>query len=480
MKKNSSAGWIVSGILLVLVLVLLFAKMDYKMDKKMENDIEYEIKVQRATQAAIWMFTAVAAQDIPWAIRRDLNGKPGQVVALTQPMTSQHGFLTANDVTPYNTGGLYNVKEDPLVIDFPAATERVNMFGSIINAWQRPIADVGEKGADKGEGGKYLIIPPEYKGEIPEGYLVVQSDTNKVHYAFRPVATPLGTTEEAAEHSRKLKVYRLSQADNPPEMEFIDPTGRDWFSQPIYDITYWEDVHRVIQDEVVQEKDKALMHMLKQLEIEDGKPFNPSPETEKALLEGLDLAWEYLQNYFITKGTRTLWEGINWGTFNWPEGQVEAGFTWTTDTELLIDQRVGVYYFVATYIPKNLGGSTFYITGLRDSDGNLFDGTSTYKLNVPADTPAEDFWSVIVYSMKTKGFVYGAPRVGISDKIDGDELIYNDDGSVDIYFGPNPPAGYERNTIPTGEPFFLLFRLYGPGPTFLDGSWKFEDLEKVS
>ncbi|MBW2998704.1 DUF1254 domain-containing protein, partial [Candidatus Woesearchaeota archaeon] len=196
------------------------------------NDIEYEIKVQRATQAAIWTLTAVAAQDIPWAIQRDLGGKPDQVVALTEPMSSQHGFLTANDVTPYNTGGLFYIKDDPLVIDFPAATEKVNMFGSIVNAWQVPIADVGAKGADRGEGGKYLILPPDYKGDIPKGYLIIQSDTNRVHYAFRPVATPLGTTEEAAQHSRKLKVYRLSQADNPPEMDFIDATGKDWFTQP--------------------------------------------------------------------------------------------------------------------------------------------------------------------------------------------------------------------------------------------------------
>ena len=99
-------------------------------------------------------------------------------------------------------------------------------------------------------------------------------------------------------------------------------------------------------------------------------------------------------------------------------------------------------------------------------------------MRVPKDTPAKDFWSIIVYSMKTKGFVEGAPRVGISSK-DLGKMKVNADGSADVYFAPKAPAGLESNWIPTGEDFFLIFRLYGPGKPLFDRSWTLDDVEKV-
>jgi hypothetical protein len=115
----------------------------------------------------------------------------------------------------------------------------------------------------------------------------------------------------------------------------------------------------------------------------------------------------------------------------------------------------------------------------NDADGALFSGDDIYKLNVPADTPAKDFWSVIVYSMKTKGFVEDVGRVGLSSQV-MDFMKKNSDGSVDVYFAPNPPAGLESNWIPTGEDFFLLFRLYGPDKPLFEKTWTLGDVEKVN
>ena len=105
-------------------------------------------------------------------------------------------------------------------------------------------------------------------------------------------------------------------------------------------------------------------------------------------------------------------------------------------------------------------------------------GTDTYKLNVPADTPAKDFWSVIVYSMKTKGFMEGVERVGLSSQVI-DTMTKNDDGSVDVYFAPKAPKGMESNWIPTGEDFFLLFRLYGPTEALFNKTFVLNDVELV-
>ena len=105
-------------------------------------------------------------------------------------------------------------------------------------------------------------------------------------------------------------------------------------------------------------------------------------------------------------------------------------------------------------------------------------GKDNYKLNVPDDTPANDFWSVIVYSMKTKGFVLNAETVGLAST-GLDKMKTNQDGSVDVFFAPQAPKGMESNWIPTGEDFFLLFRLYGPDESLFEKTWTLEDVEKV-
>jgi hypothetical protein len=74
----------------------------------------------------------------------------------------------------------------------------------------------------------------------------------------------------------------------------------------------------------------------------------------------------------------------------------------------------GETYFWITYLPKKLGGGTLYLTGLSDKDDALLNGKDSYKRTAPAGTPAEDFWPVIVYSMKSKGFGEGVDRVGLS------------------------------------------------------------------
>jgi len=238
-------------------------------------------------------------------------------------------------------------------------------------------------------------------------------------------------------------------------------------------------MNTVVQREPVLERDKAMMALLASLGIEKGREFAPDPATEKALLEGLQRAYAWMQDYFIHRSTVPWWDDRQWQVWNFAEGQPEAGFPYVTDDRVLIDERAGGSYFWITYLPKKLGGGTFYLTGLRDSDGNLLNGEDTYRLNVPADTPAKDFWSVIVYSMKTKGFVEDVERVGLSSQV-MDTMELNPDGSVDVYFAPKAPEGREANWIPTWEDFFLLFRLYGPDKPLFDKSWILADIEKVN
>jgi hypothetical protein len=203
------------------------------------------------------------------------------------------------------------------------------------------------------------------------------------------------------------------------------------------------------------------------------------------MYEGILLAYASMQNDFTTTGESMgpLWTDENgnlesqWLAWLFAEGQPQAGFPHETETEVLVDDRAAKYFYI-TYLPRYLGGGTFYLTGLRDSNGDMYDGQSTYRLNVPKDTPAKDFWSVIVYSMETKNFVRDVERVGLSSR-NADTMQVNADGSYDVYFAPAAPKGKESNWIPTGEDFFLLFRLYGPESKDFYKTWMLGDLEKV-
>ena len=442
-------------------------------------DIDYKIMVQRATQAAIWGMPAAGMIDFEKATKRDLGGDVNDVVYVSKPFASRHGFLTANDVTPYAWGSL-STEKGPLVVVVPPANDKVGYFGTIVDAWDVPLIDVGTTGFDKGKGAKYLILPPGHKGETPKGYVPVRSETCNLGFSFRPVMKNGATFTDTTSYAKQLKIYHLADAANPPPTKHIDAFPSKYGSLPTYDMSFFQDIYDVISREPIKPQDKAMMAILAGIGIEKGKPFKPSLDQKRAMEEGINLAYASMQSYFTTEGKAMLpwWKDKKWYMWDFAEGQAKAGFPYVNDKQVLIDERAGGSYFWITYLPKNLGGGTFYLTGLRDSNGDMYDAKSTYKLRVPKDTPAKDFWSVIVYSMETKGFVAGSERVGISSR-DKDTLKFNDDGSVDIYFAPKAPKGQETNWIPTGEDFFLLFRLYGPDKPLFEQTWTLDDIEKV-
>jgi hypothetical protein len=455
------------------------------------EDIEYKIMVQRATQTAIWAMPAAGMVDFIKATRRDLGGDINDVVFLDRPFDSRHGFLTPNDVTAYAWGSMTS-EPGPIVVEVPAATDKVSYFGTIVSAWDVPIEDVGPAGADKGRGGKYLLLPPGYDGERSkqdlekEGYLVYETDTYQYGFSFRPRLYNGATDADAAEYAKTIKIYYLAEENNPPPTRYLAASEVPYDSLPYYNFSFFEDINDYLQNNPVRPQDKVMVSLLRDLGIEKGKTFNPTERQRKAMHEGLELAYAAMQNYFTTPGKSTipLWQDdkgklkSQWLVWNFAPGQAQAGFPYETENEVLVDNRAGGSYFWITYLPRYLGGGTFYLTGLRDSEGRNYDPQATYKLNVPKDTPAKDFWSVIVYDMETKAFIRNVDRVGLSSR-NTDSMQVNNDGSYDIYFGPEAPPNRESNWIPTGKPFFLLFRLYGPESKDFYKTWSLGDLYRV-
>ena len=479
MRLNQTSIRIVTVALLWL-LTLTCSAVELPVEESPDLDIGHTIALQRATQIAIWGLPAVSIHSFLTSMRRDIQADYGDIIYFSEPMESRHGFLTPNNQVPYVILAL-TTKNGPVVIDVPPASEKAFFFGSLLDAWQLPVVDIGPAGDNTGKGGKYLFLPPGFDGPVPEGYLTYRPSTFNLYLGLRPIAANNSSLEEVVAYSKQLKSYPLALAGNIPENRYIDAYPQTWNTQPSFDLSYFQAFAEVINDEPVQLRDLAIMGMLETIGIEKGQPFNPDTATQAILRAALELAYAHMQSTFTTPGNALVpyWKDLQWQLFNFPKEQVAAGVPFVTEEALLLDARSGGAYFWVTFIPKKLGGGTFYLTALRDHEANLFDGDSRYRLRIPKDIPVRDFWSVIVYSMKTKGFINGADKIGFSSQ-DEEELQYNDDGSVDIYFGGTAPEGLMFNWLPTGEDFFLLFRLYGPETPLFNKTWVLNDVEKMN
>ena len=131
---------------------------------------------RRAVESVIWGMPAVNYDLMRQEMLGKTAGKVGQVIYWSRPLDSKNQTLTPNpDALYFKT--LFNTKDGPIVLDLPAGDKNGSFNGNIVNVWQMPLEDAGLLGIDKGKGGKFLILPPGYKGTPPKGYIPLQSDT---------------------------------------------------------------------------------------------------------------------------------------------------------------------------------------------------------------------------------------------------------------------------------------------------------------
>jgi hypothetical protein len=341
---------------------------------------------------------------------KDYGVSWNDVVLFSKPAVPKQELLTANNQVPYMLTVL-NLRQGPVVVEIPAAGTKAVLFGSFVDNWQAPIVDVGPSGEDAGRGGKYLFLPPGYSDPIPDGYLPVRMKGFVVAGGLRPVPANGGTAEDAHSYALQMKVYPLADAATPKPTRFVDGYPKPYHSLPVYDASWFRELAAMVNEEPVRERDKVMMGMLVSIGIERGKPFQPDAKTQKALEAAIIDARRIMQHYFETpdRALSPWWLGSQWGGPSPATTRVASGFTFETDDALWIDARAGGIYYWATFLPKKLGGGTFYLMDLRDSTGQLLDGKLTYRLHVPAIVPAKDFWSAIVYDMDTKAFVCDGP-----------------------------------------------------------------------
>jgi hypothetical protein len=425
---------------------------------------------QRACQAYLWALPIMAMQQ--WQqehLSKFGAGNLDYVDYLT--FKDKLGLLTANATTPYIMS-FPNMKDTgPLVFEIPAGPTA----GGFTDFWQRPITDSGQTGPDKGAGGKYLILGPDDPEIHPEGYFVFRSPTINVWSAHRALDPD---PAKALALVKALRIYPYSQRENPPPTRHISPDGRKWSGEQPRGLAFWNGLSTIINQEPVIERDRLIMGMLQPLGIEKGKPFLPS-DRQKKILTDASLTGELMARaigYEKRFENARVWPGKRWEiSLALKETNQEAPY----HTQL--DERTSWFYEAVGVsvgmMGRTVGFGQVYLESSKDSSGEWLDGSKSYKLAVPKDAPVAQFWSFTVYDNETRCFVdTGVPP----DRSSRDNIVRNADGSVDLFFGPTPPAGKpESNWIKTlpGKGWFTYFRLYGPTQPYFDLSWFLTDIE---
>jgi hypothetical protein len=409
---------------------------------------------------------------------RKTGGRFNQILTWPRLLDWKNQTLTPNPDVIYFMP-FFDTAAGPVVLEFPPADDGL-LNGSIMNRWQAAIEDLGPGGVDKGEGGKYLVLPPGYdRGNAPPGYYVMASDSRLGYALIRSVLKNgcAADVEKAVAYGRRMRLYPLSRAADPSPTVYLDASDVIIDSTIPYDLSFFESLQRMVDAEPWLERDKAMIDPLKTIGIERGKPFAPDAETRRVLGEAILEARAWLEfNYGLMS---PYYEGKHWFFPATQEMVRNTQSFWHTADSYPTDMR-GLVYSLAFFSALHLGESQYYLMTTGDRNGKPLEGSGRYRLHVPAHVPVTQYWSMTVYDRATHAFIREAPWLGRSSQTPG--LAWNSDGSADIYFGATAPAGREANWIPADASgrFEVMARFYGPQKPLFDKSWQLPDIERIN
>jgi hypothetical protein len=403
-----------------------------------------------------------------------------QMLLADQLLDSNPLFLTGNTDTVYCSGILDLERDGPTVVEIPPGCGP----GTVNDAYFRFVIDMGAPGPDRGRGGAYLLLPPGYEGEVPEGYFVAQSPSYFNWVILRGFLVDGKPDVANTMFKTGVKIYPLRDKDNPPRMEFIAMSKKYFNTIHANNYEFYEELNRVIQREPVDMLDPEIRGLIASIGIVKGKPFAPDERMKKILADAVAVGNATARSIVFNS---RIEESYYYPDSSWATGFIGGDYRWLVDGGVggrYLDARTMFFYAATVNTPamalKMVGVGSQYAITAKDKDGNYLDGSKNYKLNIPANVPAKDFWSVVVYDPQTRSELQtGQPYPSKNNK--RDDLDCNADGSVDLYFGPTPPAGKEKNWTQTvsGKGWFVLLRLYGPLESWFDRTWRPGEFELV-
>jgi hypothetical protein len=456
-----------------------------------------------------------------YALRKgfqEAGAADNQILMFSELLDSASLFLTANADTVYFIG-IVDLTSGPMVVETPPQS-----LGIFDDMWWQWIIDFGLPGPDRGEGGRFLLVPPGYDGSLPDsGYHIGHSRTTRAFLLGRsfinenPGMDPAPTVELI---KRTLKLYPYAQGgfgtsvatllegqvrrDPPaqiPETVFVEGSGKAFNTIPPSDVGFFELLNELVQEEPADSTDIELMGELAAIGIVKGKPFEPDGRMRRILEEaaavGSATSRALLFDPRASEGF-AYYDNSAWGNNMWV-----GGYNFETPPPLVTEEgikpfpptgvralhsRTAWFYGFTGVTPamcmRLTGIGSQYIFAFKDADGNRLDGAKTYRVTLPPDIPAARFWSLTAYDTETRSMVQTPqrfPRAG-SQSYPTPAATANNDGTTTVTFGPERPSSSpEGNWIQTapGKGWFLILRLYSPLQPFFDKSWRPSEIEGV-
>ena len=469
----------VTKTLLTLAVLILWATVPLHandLSSRSLDDVQAEFSFQRAKEAALWSQPVVGVAMTLNAIKES-GGDVNDIVYLSQPSNWKWRILTPNSVSLYVSSVIRTSNDIPMVVAVPDVTTEKDIFGTIMDSFQVPLLDVGSRGADKGQGAKYLILPAKKDGPVPDGYIHVPTGRNFSYLMFRVIPSTLSSDGVAAARAllAQIKIYPF---DSPEQVgKRIDVYDKLFDTVDPRDSTYFDYLADFLNQETILERDLMIMSMMQSFGYKHGEAFDPSSETRQMLSRAASSALDDL--IVMTRDIAGEWWPGNPG---WMQPIKAIGpmtqFKYLTESEYATDPRAETYSLYCCG-PAQLGSATAYTYATRDVTGEPLEAQLSYRLHVPADVPVEQFWSLTAYDAQSAVFFEHVASVDISSLDAG--LQYNPDGSIDLYTGPEPPRGKESNWIETNSKnnAVFLFRFYGPLPAAQDGTWIMKGFERM-
>lgn len=432
--------------------------------------------LNRAVYAYRLFFASVSALSIVKG-NEEVGVLPNESAG-TMDTLPRHVGLTLNSDTPY-APILLDLRAGPMVIELPPGP----MLGVMMDLNQRWVLDMGIPGPDAGNGGRHLLLPPDFDGPVPGGYFATTSPTYRLLGGAR--ALPLGGDLAAADDLlRQIRVRPLDAPEGSSVLRWSDLTPDPQDTSPnryLEGLGYWELVHEIIDTEPGFPEFRVAYGDLAALGIAKGRPFEPD-ERDRGLLERaarIASAQMRVQSFADRRPDRVVWPDRRWewaalrfenGDFELPEALD------TTAREKWYYQAIGS---TPAMFRRDTKAGSLYWLGLRDASGHYLDGGRTYRLTVPLPVPGRLFWSVTAYDAQTRSQIdAGQGNARLSTLFEMQDLTGD---NVDLFFGPEAPAGSEGRWLQTvpGRGWFVYFRIYGPEQTAFDGTWRPGDFAAV-
>jgi hypothetical protein len=469
---------------------------DGRPTKESAQTLHDELLFERATQTYLWALPLLNTLGMQVGSEKTFGAGYNVLPIWKKRLDAKTLVTTPNSDVLYAMSYVDLGKDGPVVMEAPPALQ-----GILLDYWQRPIpvegtkfaGDVGFAGPDRGKGGKFLMVPPGYKGTVPQGYYVYRSGTNNVFVFLRGFYEDPKNLTPAVEHLERTKIYPLNGEASAKPMKFPDASGVAANMLPISDGSAFDQLKRLVDSEGDTLAGPDWRGMLAAIGIIKGQPFTPDAHAREILDRAAKTGYEMSRvvgfEESLNGGSLKMYSDRHWinpmDNVTPPSPRTTMDLSWMNVAGGYRELDARIWFFTNYYsvspgmLSKVPGKGAAYMMGFTDSDNAPLSGGSNYRLHLPPKVPAAIFWSLTLYDAATaSGLANGRafPSLGSRDK-----PIQNTDGSTDLYLGPKALPGKEANWLATvpEKGYFAIIRLYGPTEAAINKTWEPGDIEKI-